>query len=115
MVSITNTPATTISDISCLVKIEITANVAPNEREPVSPIITFAGYVLYIKKPNKEPTRIKQNIPISELPATQVVPKLIIPKARNATADKLPANPSKPSVIFTALLLATKMNNINNP
>ena len=64
-VSSTNTPPITASDNSCLVSIAIEASVAPNAKLPVSPINTLAGCVLYTKKPNKLPQRIKQNIAIS--------------------------------------------------
>ena len=101
--------------ISCFVKIAIEAIVAPREREPVSPIIILAGFVLKNKYPKREPTKMKQNTAISSYPIIQTEFQLTNPSAKKAIKESPPASPSKPSVIFTALLLAIKINKINTP
>ena len=67
--------------------IDTAASVAPRDSDPVSPIITLAGYALYIKNPRSAPTSMKQNIPISSLPNIHVDPKLIIPNDRSVTIN----------------------------
>ena len=64
-VSIKNTNPITRNNISCLVSIAILPKDAPRAREPVSPIKILAGWWLYDRKPNNEPTRAKQNNEIS--------------------------------------------------
>ena len=115
MVSITNTNPIKISNNSCLDKIAIVPIVAPRQSDPVSPINIFAGLALKTKNPNIPPTNIKQNNPISKYPYNNPVLYRIIPKVVIEITERPPASPSNPSVKLTALELATKTNNINNP
>ena len=110
-----NTPATTISVNSWFEMIATLPNAAPKASDPVSPINTLAGCELYTRNPTKAPTNTKQNTAISSFPAVQTEPHEIIPKAKKAIAERPPARPSKPSVMFTALLLPTKTNSKNAP
>ena len=52
--------------ISCLKRIAIVPKTAPNDKEPTSPINISAGYELYHKNPNPEPTIALAKIAISE-------------------------------------------------
>ena len=93
----------------------IVAIAAPKLRLPKSPIKTRAGCELKTKNPSKEPTNTKQNIATSSLPSIQAAFQDRIPKARKAITDNPAHNPSSPSVIFTALLVPTKIKRMNKP
>ena len=72
-----------------------------NNREPVSPINTFAGCKLNIKKPSTEPITMLPNIEISvKLYCIPIVKQVII------IAETLDESPSIPSVKFIALVVA---------
>ena len=95
--------------------IAIVAKVAPRASEPVSPINTFAGRELNARNPSKLPTSTKQNTAISDVPSIAGEFALIRANVKNAIIDSPPARPSSPSVIFTALELATNMKSKNIP
>ena len=67
------------------------------------------------KKPKIPPIKTKQKTAISSYPSNHPVLHEIIPNVKNEITDNPPANPSSPSVILTALLLATNINKINKP
>ena len=75
----------------------------------------LAGFKLNIKKPINEPDIEKHNKDTSLYPSNHVVLYVIIPSTKNTTTERLHASPSIPSVKFTALLLATSTNNMNDP
>ena len=113
-VSRTNKPPTIAKTISCLTIIAIAASEPPNEREPVSPIKIFAGGALYQRKPKQDPTIEPQKIDNSPTSGIYCIckysEKIVLPttyeirvneSATNITGTV--ANPSKPSVKFTAL------------
>ena len=79
----------------------IPAKAPPKAREPVSPINTFAGFALKYKNPIQTAlTIIPKKVTLREpanIPTTA--------KATLAIADVPAANPSKPSVKFTALVV----------
>src|SRR4029077_8013464 len=54
--SITNTPPTMSSSISCLMRIATVARAAPSASEPTSPMKISAGYELYQRNPREAPT-----------------------------------------------------------
>lgn len=66
--SITNNPPATAKTNSCFNKIDVTANVAPKDCDPVSPIKTSAGLELNHKNPNRAPIAAVQKITISPEP-----------------------------------------------
>ena len=68
IVSITNNPPATAKTISCFRSIEVTANEAPNDWDPVSPIKIDAGLELNHKNPSKAPIAEVQKITISPDP-----------------------------------------------
>ena len=73
-----------------------------NNREPVSPINTFAGCKLNIKNPNTAPITILPNIEISvKLYCIPIIVKQVI-----IIAETLDESPSIPSVKFIALVVA---------
>ena len=73
-----------------------------NNREPVSPINTFAGCKLNIKKPSTEPITMLPNIEISvKLFCIPIIVKQVI-----IIAETLDESPSIPSVKFIALVVA---------
>ncbi len=81
----------------------------PKNNEPVSPIITFAGFKLNIKNPKILPTAILPRIATSPTPlniAITVKQVIII-------AHTLDDKPSTPSVKFIAFVVAsiTKISN----
>ena len=74
-----------------------------NNREPVSPINTFAGCKLNIKKPRTEPITMLPNIEISvKLYCIPIIVKQVI-----IIAETLDESPSIPSVKFTAFVVAS--------
>ena len=85
----------------------------PKAKDPVSPINTLAGFLFQIRKPIHAPvvpaimvTTDKLNSTTVRLDASQV--------KYAATMAVVPAaNPSKPSVKFTALTIASMVNTIN--
>ena len=91
------------------------AKAPPKASAPVSPINTLAGCVLNNKKPKIQPTNTKQKIAIPSYPIIQLLPQDITPYARNAITHNPPHNPSRPSVILTALVVPTSKNKINTP
>tara|TARA_Y100000590_G_C15227927_1_gene828918 strand:+ start:385 stop:606 length:222 start_codon:yes stop_codon:yes gene_type:complete len=60
IVSNTNNPPMIANTISCFVIIERVPNPPPNDKDPVSPIKTFAGGALNHKKPSAAPTIVPQ-------------------------------------------------------
>ena len=101
--------------------IAIIPNIAPNAKEPISPINTWAGYVLYQRNPIPEPMRAPQktiNSPESgrwgkyKYSAIKLFPiaYAIKPSAPPIKTDGKIANPSNPSVRFTAFEDPTKTN-----
>ena len=73
-----------------------------NNREPVSPINTFAGCKLNIKKPSTEPITMLPNIEISvKLYCIPIIVKQVI-----IIAETLDESPSIPSVKLTAFVVA---------
>ena len=80
----------------------ITPSVAPSESAPVSPIIKLAGNMLYHTNPNNAPTMTAHNADKMNRPLA----KAIIANTVKAMIKRPPANPSRPSVIFTALAVA---------
>ena len=62
IVSITKSPPATANTISCFKRIDITANEAPKDWEPVSPINIEAGLELNHKKPSNAPIDDVQKI-----------------------------------------------------
>ena len=112
-VSRTNKPPTIAKTISCLTIIAIAASEPPNEREPVSPIKIFAGVRCTKENLNKI---LLLNHKIDNSPTSGIYcickysEKIVLPttyeirvneSATNITGTV--ANPSKPSVKFTAL------------
>ncbi|CAC5592145.1 Uncharacterised protein [Staphylococcus aureus] len=79
--------------------IEIVANIPPKAKLPVSPINTLAGLMLYGKNPKSANNIMIQKIPIAVSPNTKLMMAYIV----NPIIDSPVANPSKPSVKFTAL------------
>ena len=95
------------SNNSCFTNTEIIAKAPPSASEPVSPINTFAGFALKIKKPSNAPVTANANNAISACSLNSA----ITPNAANAI-DAVPATrPSKPSVKLTALEKPTKPEN----
>ena len=68
IVSTTKRPPATANTISCFSKIEVTANEAPKDWDPVSPMKIEAGLELNHKKPSKDPIAAVQKITISPEP-----------------------------------------------
>ena len=64
----TNNPPAIAKTNSCFNKIDVTANVAPKDCDPVSPIKTSAGLELNHKNPNRAPIAAVQKITISPEP-----------------------------------------------
>ena len=81
----------------------------PNKSEPVSPINTFAGCKLNIRKPNTAPITMLPNTDISGCP--NIIP--ITVKHVSYIPLTLDAKPSIPSVKFTTFLVH-KITNIAN-
>lgn len=83
----------------------------PRNREPVSPINTFAGLKLYIRKPTRPPARPDANMPSSRNSS----PHATVTQTKNRhTGTEVPlARPVTPSVIFTALTVPTIINAAN--
>ena len=101
--------------------IAIIPNIAPNAKEPISPINTWAGYVLYQRNPIPEPMRAPQktiNSPESgrwgkyKYSAIKLFPiaYAIKPSAPPIKTEGKIANPSNPSVRFTAFEDPTRTN-----
>ena len=67
-VSITNRPPATANTISCFRRMDVTANEAPKDCDPVSPINIDAGLELNHKKPSNAPIAEVQKITISPDP-----------------------------------------------
>ena len=75
----------------------------PKNNEPVSPIITFAGFKLNIKNPKILPTAILPNIATSPTPLSiAITVKHVI-----IIAHTLDDKPFTPSVKFTAFVVAS--------
>src|SRR6185295_16035579 len=60
--SSTNTPPTTTSRSSCLMRMATVASAAPSASDPTSPMKISAGYELYQRKPSDAPTSDPQKI-----------------------------------------------------
>ena len=76
----------------------------PNAIEPVSPINTLAGYLLYFKNPINPPIKATENTDILSWP---VLKETSAKKIITIIVTEV-FNPSKPSVKFTAFVKATK-------
>ena len=87
----------------------MTANVAPKDKDPVSPKKILAGWILKYKKANNPPSQaaIKSEV------GTSSIEREITQKPIKAKSKMPLANPSNPSVILTALAKAmiTKAEN----
>ena len=90
--------------------IAITDKIKPKNKEPVSPIKIFAGFLLNNKNPNNAPTIAKQNTNTGKLFSLYAnsanVPVVII--------VTLVASPSSPSVKLTAFENPVCQNITNN-
>ena len=97
------------SIISSSNKTNIVASIEPNIKDPAFPINILAGLKLNSKKDNNDPITVILNNTISyfsfKIPNTVVPIKQII--------NNPLANPSNPSVKFTAFVVETYSNNIN--
>ena len=97
------------------VKHAITAMVPPRASEPVSPMKYFAGGMLFHIKAPVAPTIVAQNVARMYKPWVYE----IIPRLMNVNMLKPEANPSRPSVMFTAfddaVINATKRGKYHNP
>ena len=87
----------------------MTAKVAPNDNDPVSPKKILAGYILKYKKAIKPPSQAAINNDVG----TSRIAREITQKPTNVKSKIPLANPSNPSVILTALAKAmiTKVEN----
>lgn len=88
----------------------MTAKVAPNDKEPVSPKKILAGYILKYKNAIIPPIQAAINNDVG----TSRIDREITQKPTRANSRIPLANPSRPSAIFTALAKATitKVENI---
>ena len=87
----------------------ILAIAPPNRREPVSPIITFAGCKLKTKNAKQLPIKILPKIVISFIP--KIIP--ITVKQVRIMVVTLVDKPSIPSVKLTALVVARSTTTAN--
>lgn len=100
----------TISNINGIFKyIAIITIAPPSKSEPVSPINIFAGCKLNIKNPRHAPQSVSPIKAISYTPLFIA----IIDNAAIIIIETLLANPSIPSVKFTAFVAASITNIIN--
>src|SRR5580692_8678379 len=95
--STTKIPPTKNSKISCLMITAIVPSAPPSPSDPTSPMKISAGCALYQRNPNEAPTSAPQNTVSS--PAAITVQPI--------------ANPSSPSVKFTAFELPVITTAIN--
>ena len=129
-VSKTNNPPTIAKTISCFTIIAIAANEPPRDREPVSPIKIFAGGALYQRKPKQAPTTDPQKMDSSPTSGIYWIckysEKIVFPTTYEINVNERAtniigtvANPSNPSVKFTAFdapIITNKPKKIkNNP
>ena len=123
-VSNTNKPPTIAKTISCFTIIAIAASDPPKDNDPVSPMKIFAGGALYQRKPKHAPTIDPQKIDSSPTSGIYCIwrysEKIVFPttyvikvneRATNITGTV--ANPSSPSVKFTAFEAPIMTNNPN--
>ena len=109
-VSIKYTKPINIRCIGIFRSIAISATDAPKKSEPVSPINTFAGYLLYHKNPIKPPINATENTvtpySLNTIYDTSIknIPTIVV---------ILDAKPSSPSVRFTAFTTPTTTNITN--
>ncbi len=87
----------------------ILAIAPPNKREPVSPIITFAGCKLNTKNARQLPIKILPNIVISFIP--KIIPMTV--KQVRIMVVTLVDSPSIPSVKLTAFVVARSTTTAN--
>ncbi len=85
---------------------ETTANVAPIASEPESPMNTCAGWTLNHRKPSRAPMISAHRMARLVCPPSRAM----IMYATKAKMSVPPARPSRPSVKFTPLLVATIVN-----
>ena len=78
---------------------EIAAKIPPRANDPVSPINIFAGFLLNNKNPISAPTIVKQNTNTGKLFSLYAYKANVLV----VIIVTLVANPSNPSVKFTAL------------
>lgn len=88
----------------------ITAKVAPNDKDPVSPKKILAGYILKYKNAIIPPIQAAINSDVG----TSRIEREMTQKPTKAKSKIPLANPSSPSAIFTAFAKATitKVENI---
>ncbi len=87
----------------------ITANVAPNDREPVSPRKILAGKILKYKNASNPPIQAARNKEVG----TSKIEREITQKPISVKSKIPLAKPSKPSAILTALAKETITNDEN--
>jgi len=75
----------------------------PKAIDPVSPIKTLAGWALNLRNPRQAPVKAPENITMLSNPKFKAT-KLKKDETINVTPA---ANPSRPSVRFTLLVVAT--------
>ena len=113
-VSKTNKPPIIARTISCYTIIATAASDPPKDKDPVSPIKILAGGALYQRKPRQDPTIAPQKIAASPTSgiywiwrySENIVFPTIYEIKVNESATSITgtvANPSSPSVRFTAL------------
>ncbi len=107
-VSSTNTKPMTGSSMTWPVMSATTASVAPSDRAPESPMNTSAGWTLNHRKPRIAPMMSAHRM--ARLGWGRMLSAAMAMKPTNANTSRPPDRPSRPSVMFTALLVATMAN-----
>ena len=87
----------------------MTAKVAPNDKDPVSPKKILAGYILKYKKAINPPSQAAINNDVG----TSRIEREITQKPTKAKSKIPLANPSNPSAILTAFAKETITNDEN--
>src|SRR6476659_498672 len=119
--SSTNSPPTMPSTTSCLVATAMAPSMPPRASEPVSPMKIDAGGALNQRKPSPAPITAPHTTANSPVPGTKCscrysertplpTTQANTPKQPVAIMTGTIANPSRPSVKFTALPAPTMMN-----
>src|SRR5262245_30360673 len=122
--SSTNTPQTTGSSSSCLIRIATVPSAPPSASEPTSPMKTSAGCAFHQRKPRLAPTSDPQKMVNSPMgskwtsrryfaktacPVTYVSAVYVAAE----TVNVLIASPSSPSVRFTVFDMLTSTSAAN--
>ena len=79
------------------------ARIKPRKVAPVSPIKIRAGFRLYGMKPTHAPTRAPQMTAMSPSPRSRAMTSMV----RAPRVETPSAKPSRPSIRFTELVIAT--------